>query len=117
MVSQSDKPKRRGPQPPPPIPDIDLRHAVALRLREAAGALRLSPEKTRRLANQGEISWLDVGGVEIIDPTSVLSFIERKRVAGRRPSLKKLPPPGRRRRGRPPKKAVEASADEEGASA
>jgi hypothetical protein len=106
-----DKPKRRGPQPPPPIPAGVDPLAGPLKLNEAGGVMRKAPQTVRKLADAGELEW--VGG-DIWGP-SIQRYWDRHRVAGPRPELQGTPKPGKRGRGRP--KKLEALADEEGASA
>jgi hypothetical protein len=99
-MSIEPKSKRRGPKPPPPVPEGVDPLAGPLRLEEAGGVMRKSPQTVRKLADLGELEWVDT----FIWGPSVASYFERHRVAGKRPANPaNKPGPGRPRKGGAPR--------------
>jgi hypothetical protein len=112
MSSEHNKPKRRAPRPLPPRPEGLSLLDGPLKLNEASGVMRKAPQTIRKLANAGELEWVD----DNIWGPSIQRYWDRRRVTGPRPSLAKPPKPGKRRRGRP-RKAATSINEKEGASA
>jgi hypothetical protein len=104
VQKETDKQKkRRGPQPPPPSPaNIANLLQGPMQLAEGSGYLRLSEPVTRRLADAGEIQWVDAeADVALLWGPSVKAYAESRIVTGRRPSLAPAPEWGKRKRGGP----------------
>jgi hypothetical protein len=89
------KPKRGGPKPLPPRPEGVNPLSGPLKLAEAAGIMRKAPQTVRRLADRGELTWVDA----LIWGPSIRAYWARNLVTGKRSPT----PQVKRKRGRPHK--------------
>jgi hypothetical protein len=105
------KPKRRGPQPPPPLSTNIDPLSGPLKLGEAGGVMRKAAQTVRKLADAGELECV----ANCIWGPSIKTYWDRNRVKGKRPSAQ--PTEGRRGRGRPRGSTKKVASQNEGEAA